>query len=77
MERALAQTPVTISGNGQTQDYEYTFTLDPSWKRADLGFTAWVQGPSSDAEVHNAVAKVFDRTGVAPASLGRVKATFQ
>jgi hypothetical protein len=76
LERDLVSTALTITNATQTQDYEYTFNITTGWKRADLGITAWVQGPNSDAEVHNATAAKFDTTAVAPSSLGRVKALF-
>jgi len=77
LERDLASTSLTISSPSQTQDFEYTFNIQSGWKRADLGITAWVQGPTSDGEAHNAVAAKFNTTGVAPSSLGRVKALFK
>jgi hypothetical protein len=76
LERDLVSTALTITNATQTQEYEYTFTTQTGWKRADLGITAWVQGPSSDREVHNAAAAKFNTTAVAPSSLGRVKALF-
>lgn len=76
LERDLYSANVTVSGNGQWQEFEHTFNLTSGWKLADLGITAWVQGPSSDAEAHNGTSQKFDTTGVAPSSLGRVKALF-
>jgi hypothetical protein len=76
MERDLASTALTISSANQTQDFEYTFTVQSGWKADDLGVTVWVQGSSSDAEVHNAAATTFDNIAVSPTSLGRVKALF-
>jgi hypothetical protein len=76
MERDLATTALTITGGSQTQDFEYTFNLQSEWKRGDLGVTAWVQGPNTDAEVHNACAAKFNTSGVSPTSLGRLKAMF-
>jgi hypothetical protein len=76
MERDLATTNLTITSANQTQDFEYTFTTQSGWKTADLGVTAWVQGPNSDAEVHNAAAVTLVSAAVAPSSLGRVKALF-
>jgi len=76
MERDLASTALTISSANQTQDFEYTFTVQSGWKVADLGVTVWVQGPNSDAEVHNAAAATFEDAAIAPTSLGRVKALF-
>lgn len=76
LERDLYSTPVTISNSNQTQVFEHTFNITAGWKRADLGITAWVQGPNSDAEVHNAASKQFNTMGVSPSSLGRVKALF-
>ena len=76
LERDLATTGLTITNANQTQDFEYTFTTQSSWKSDDLGVTAWVQGPNTEAEVHNAAAAKFDNAAVAPSSLGRVKALF-
>jgi hypothetical protein len=76
LERDLYSAPVTISSTSQTQVFEHTFNVTAGWKRADLGVTAWVQGPNSDAEVHNAASEKFNTLGVTPASLGRVKALF-
>jgi len=76
LERDLATTSLTISSSSQTQEFEYTFNTQVGWKAADLGVTAWVQGPNNDAEVHNAAAGKFDNAAVAPSSLGRVKALF-
>jgi hypothetical protein len=76
MERDLATKSLTITSKGQSQNFEHTFNVNASWKRADLGITAWVQGSSSDREVHNAVAGKFNTLSVSPASLGRVKALF-
>jgi hypothetical protein len=76
MERDLATKSLTITGKGQSQILEHTFTVNAAWKRANLGITAWVQGSSSDREVHNAAAVWFSTLSVSPASLGRVKALF-
>jgi hypothetical protein len=76
MERDLYSAAVTISSSSQSQIFEHTFTVNGAWKRADLGITAWVQGSSSDREVHNATAGKFSTLSVSPASLGRVKALF-
>ena len=76
MERDLAKTSLTITSKGQTQNFEHTFTLQGSWKRADLGVTAWVQGPNTAREVHNASASKCSPLSVSPSSLGRVKALF-
>jgi hypothetical protein len=76
LERDLASTAVTISSSSQTQDFEYTFNVQSGWKSNDLGITAWVQGPSSEAEVHNAAATTFENAAVSPTSLGRVKALY-
>lgn len=76
MERDLATKSVTITNKGQSQNFEHTFNVTGGWKRADLGVTAWVQGSSSDREVHNAAAAMFSTLSVSPASLGRVKALF-
>jgi len=76
LERDLYSAAVTISSSSQSQVFEHTFNVTTGWKRADLGVTVWVQGPNSDAEVHNGDSKKFDSTGVAPSSLGRVKALF-
>jgi hypothetical protein len=76
MERDLATTNLTISNANETQNFEYTFNTQSSWKADELGVTVWVQGPNSDAEVHNAAAGTFDNAAIAPTSLGRVKALF-
>lgn len=76
MERDLATKSLTITSKSQTENFEHTFTVNGAWKRADLGITAWVQGSSSDREVHNAAAAWFSTLSVSPASLGRVKALF-
>lgn len=76
MERDLATKSLTITSKGQSQNFEHTFTVNGAWKRANLGITAWVQGSSSDREVHNAAAAKFSTFSVSPASLGRVKALF-
>ena len=76
LERDLATTDLTISSSNQTQDFEYTFNTQTTWVPANLGVTAWVQGPTSEREVHNAAAGKFDNVAVSPTSLGRVKAIF-
>jgi hypothetical protein len=76
MERDLATTGLTVTSANQTQDFEYTFTTQSGWVSENLGVTAWVQGSSSDPEVHNAAAGKFDNVAVSPTSLGRVKALF-
>lgn len=76
LERDLYSAAVTISSSSQTQVFEHTFNVSAGWKRADLGITAWVQGPNTDAEVHNATSDKFNTTAVTPSSLGRVKAIF-
>lgn len=76
IERDLVSTSLTITNANQQQDYDNTFTLQSGWKRDDLGVTAWVQGPTSDREVHNACAAKFNTMAVSPTSLGRVKALF-
>jgi len=76
MERDLATMNLTITNANETQEFEHTFTVDSGWKTGDLGVTVWVQGPNSDAEVHNAAATTCEGAAVSPASLGRVKALF-
>ncbi len=76
MERDLATKSVTITSKGQSQTLDHTFNVTAGWKRADLGITAWVQGSSSDREVHNAVSDKFSTLSVSPTSLGRVKSLF-
>lgn len=76
MERDLATKALTITNQNQTQVFEHTFNLQSAWKRSDLGVTAWVQGPNTEREVHNAAATKFSSISVSPTSLGRVKALF-
>jgi len=59
LERDLATKSLTITSKGQTQNFEHTFSVSGAWKRADLGVTAWVQGPNTEREVHNAAAAMF------------------
>lgn len=77
IERALATTPLTITDSGQSQGFEKTFDVDPGWNQGNIGTTAWVQGPNTDAEVHNATAAKVSAIGIAPSSLGRIKALYQ
>jgi len=76
LERDLATTTLTITNANQSQEFEHVFTVQAGWVAGNLGVTAWVQGPNTDREVHNATAAKFLEAAVAPASLGRVKALF-
>lgn len=77
LERDLATTALTITNANQTQEFEYVFAVQTGWVAGNLGVTAWVQGPNTDREVHNATAAKFLEAAVTPASLGRVKALYR
>jgi len=77
IERAGTTRDLTVTAAAQSQEFEHTFAVESGWKQPDLGFCVLVQDTNGTKEVLNACAAAFSDVGVRPASLGRVKASFQ
>lgn len=69
--------PITITNPGQEQIIKRTFTLQSGWKRADLGVSVIVQKLVAKEVLNGRGIKLVEGVGVAPTSLGRVKALYQ
>jgi len=76
VERAYTTKTLTVTEQGQTEDFSHVFAVQSNWKPNDIGFTVLVQSPT-DKEVRNAFATKFLEVGVEPASFGRVKAFYR
>jgi hypothetical protein len=77
VERAFTTKNVTITGQGQNQEFTHEFTIQGGWKETELGLSVFVQDPTGK-EVKNArAAKLESAYAVNPASVGRVKALFR
>jgi hypothetical protein len=76
VERAFTTKNVTITGQGQNEEFTHEFTIQAGWNEANLGVSVWVQDPTGK-EVKNARAATLESAyAVAPTSVGRVKALF-
>ncbi len=76
VERAATTKNVTITGQGQNEEFTHEFTIQGGWKEAALGLSVFVQDPTGK-EVKNARAGILESAyAVNPASVGRVKALF-
>lgn len=76
VERALATKNVTVTNKGQSEEFSHEFTLQGTWKVADLGISVLVQNNSTKAMANGRGTKLVSGMAVAPTSLGRVKALF-
>lgn len=77
VERAFTTKNVTITGQGQNEEFTHEFTIQSGWKEANLGVSVFVQDPAGK-EVKNARAGILESAyAVEPASVGRVKALFR
>lgn len=65
-------TSITINNN-QTKTFETSGALNSSWVKNNLHFVVWVQNESTK-EIYQAKLAKWSEVGIAPASLGRVKA---
>jgi len=80
VERAMKTADLTITKSGQVQEFSYTFTLDGGWNVEKLGVTAFVQcttWPDEKLIQNGAAAALAEGIGIAPTSLGRVKALYR
>lgn len=73
-----ATEPVTITNAGQSQVITKAFTLNSGWIRSNLGASVFVSGSGGNAILNGRAAELCDAsaTGIAPSSLGRVKALY-
>ena len=77
VERAATTKNLTITGQGQNEEFTHEFTIQSGWKEAALGLSVFVQDPTGK-EVKNARAGILESAyAVEPASVGRVKALFR
>jgi hypothetical protein len=77
VERAYVAKDLTITAQGQKQEFTQEFTIQGGWKEADLGLSVFVQDPTGK-EVKNGRAGTLDNAyAVSPTSVGRVKALFR
>jgi hypothetical protein len=77
VERALATKNVTVTNKGQSEEFSHEFTLQGSWKVADLGVSVLVQNNSTKLMANGYGTKLVAGMAVAPTSLGRVKALYR
>jgi hypothetical protein len=75
VERSAYSTAVLISDPGNTQIVSKEFTLNGGWVLANLGVSVFVQDPNKNI-LQGKATKLALGTGVAPSSLGKVKALF-
>ncbi|UCH78723.1 MAG: hypothetical protein JSU81_01875 [Candidatus Coatesbacteria bacterium] len=76
VERALETKTLTVTGQGQSEEFSHEFTIQSGWNEANLGLSVFVQDPTGK-EIKNARAGVPESAyAVTPTSLGRVKALF-
>jgi hypothetical protein len=77
VERAFTTKNVTITGQGQNEEFTHEFTIQSGWNEANLGISVFVQDPTGK-EVKNGRATTLESAyAVTPASVGRVKALFR
>jgi hypothetical protein len=77
VERAATTKNLTITGQGQKEEFTHEFTIQGGWKEGELGVSVFVQDPTGK-EVKNARAgKLENAYAVSPSSVGRVKALFR
>ncbi len=77
VERAFTTKNVTITGQGQNEEFTHEFTIQAGWNEANLGVSVWVQDPVGK-EIKNARATTLESAhAVDPTSVGRVKALFR
>lgn len=74
-ERDMGSHDLTVTSQGQEQEFENTFTVS-GYVLDNLGVSVFVQDVSGSKEILNGNAEKFPGTAVAPASLGRLKALF-
>lgn len=80
VERAMATEALTVKKAGRVQEFSHTFDLESGWNTAKMGVTAFVQcttWPDEKLIQNGAAAKLVEGIGVAPTSLGRVKALYR
>ena len=77
VERAFTTKNVTITGQGQNEEFEHEFTIQAGWNEANLGISVFVQDPTGK-EVKNGRAGLLESAyAVEPTSVGRVKALYR
>lgn len=77
VERGFATKDVTITGQGQNQEFTHEFAIQSGWKEADLGLSVFVQDPTGKEIKNGRGGKLESAYAVAPTSLGRVKALYR
>jgi hypothetical protein len=76
VERAQATKNVTVTNKGQSEEFSHEFTLQGTWKVADLGISVLVQNNGTKLVANGRGTKLVSGMAVSPTSLGRVKALF-
>jgi len=76
VERAATTKDVTITSQGQNQEFEHEFTVEGGWVEANLGLSVFVQDNAGKEVKNGRVGIPESAYAVAPTSLGRVKALF-
>jgi hypothetical protein len=77
VERAFTTKDVTITAQGQKQEFTHEFTIQGGWKEADLGLSVFVQDPTGKEVKNGRAGKLENAYAVSPTSVGRVKALFR
>lgn len=67
---------LTITQAGKEQTIKRTFTLNAGWDRNHLGVSAFVQRNADKEVLNGRAAKLVAGVGVAPTSLGRLRALY-
>jgi hypothetical protein len=76
VERAATTKNVTITGQGQSQEFEHEFTIS-GWNEANLGVSVFVQDPNGKEVKNGRAGKLENAYAVSPSSVGRVKALYR
>ena len=77
VERAFTTKNVTITGQGQNEEFAHEFTIQAGWNEANLGISVFVQDPTGK-EIKNGRAGLLESAyAVEPTSVGRVKALYR
>lgn len=76
VERAATTKNVTITGQGQSQEFEHEFTI-MGWKESELGVSVFVQDPNGKEIKNGRAGKLENAYAVSPSSVGRVKALYR
>lgn len=77
VERAATTKNVTITGQGQNEEFTHEFTIQAGWNENLLGLSVFVQDPTGKEIKNGRAATLESAYAVSPASVGRVKALFR